>query len=156
MSAFICGPDHFKVLSIFAASRGRYGGVKVDPRRFKALEKLHGLSSTQLASAYADVLYQENIRSVRARYPSDTWDSLPGLIVKPLHIIVSGRDECSAKYRLPVVSILKMCDALEYQSCETEDYRKSVAFDLLDSIRGEAIHSLPGYDDAPWDYQAAA
>jgi len=31
MSAFICGPDHFKALAIFAAARA-HGRRNVDPR----------------------------------------------------------------------------------------------------------------------------
>ena len=156
MSAFICGPDHFKALAIFAASRsGGYGSARtrVDPRYIEKLpEIVKAQQGTELASAYADILYQENVRSVRGRYPSDTWETLPGPIVKPLHIIVSGQDTCSAKLRLQPVWILKMCDCLEYQSCETDDYRQTLGFDLLDRIRGAAINALPGYDAAPWDY----
>lgn len=158
MSAYICSPEHFKVLAIFAASRsGGYGNghLNVDPRYIKGLKADHNDTTTSLATIYADTLYQENVRSVRARYPADKWDDLPGPIVKPLHIVVSAGDECSPVYRLKPVAILKMCDGLEYQSCETEDYRQSVGFDLLDSIRGAAIKLLPGYEDAPWDYTIA-
>jgi hypothetical protein len=152
MSAFICGPDHFKVLAIFAASR-RHGSLNVDPRYInKPLKATHESATTDLASIYADILYQENIRSVRGRYPDDKWDGLPGPIVKPLHIVIDPRDQTLAKYRLSPVAILKMCDCLEYQSCENEDYRQTVAFALLDSIRGAAIRHLTGYEDAPWDY----
>jgi hypothetical protein len=151
MSAFICGPDHFKVLAIFAASR-RHGSLNVDPRYIKELKADHEDTTAGLATIYADILYQENIRSVRARYPEDKRDTLPGPNVKPLHIVVSGRDQTLAVYRLPPVSILKMCDCLEYQSCETDDYRSTTAFKLLDAIRRAAIHTLAGYDDAPWDY----
>ena len=151
MSAFICGPDHFKVLAIFATSR-RDGSLNVDPRYIKGLKADHQDTVTGLATIYADILYQENIRSVRDRYPSDKWDELPGPIEIPIHIVVAPEDQVKAIYRLPPVSILKMCDCLEYQSCETEDYRQTIAFDLLDNIRRAAIHCLAGYEDAPWVY----
>ena len=153
MSAFICGPDHFKVLAIFAASRS-HGSLNVDPRYIKGLVGDHNSTTTDLATLYADTLYRENIRSVRGRYPEDKWDDLPGPIVKPLHIVVDSRDQTLAKYRPSPVAILKMCDCLEYQSCETEDYRQTVAFALLDSIRRAAIRRLVGYEDAPWDFYA--
>ena len=158
MSAFVCGNDHFKVLAIFAASRiGGYGQghMAVDPKYIKGCEGLAGKDSRVIASEYADILYRENIRSVSARYPSDKRDELPGQIVKPLRMFVTAQDECSPKYRLKAVSILKMCNGLEYQSCETKNYRTTLAFDLLDSIRRAAIKTLPGYDDAPWDYDAS-
>lgn len=156
MSAFICDPAHFKTLAIFAASR-RHDGRRVDPlylARFRAeLETQPDRYDTtsDLATAYADLLYQENIRSVQARYPEDSWESLPGPCVKPLHLIVDARDDTLAKYRLSPVAILKLCDCLEYQSCETDDYRETAAFELLERIRRAAIRALPGYDKAPWE-----
>lgn len=154
MSAFICGPDHFKALAIFAASR-RHASLRVDPRYLPGLKGDHNDTQASLASLYADTLYRENIRSVRGRYPDDTWETMPGPNVKPLHIVVTGADVCSPKYQLRPVALLKMCDCLEYQSCENDDYRQTVAFDLLDRIRGAAINALPGYEDAPWDYYVA-
>jgi hypothetical protein len=60
---------------------------------------------------------------------------------------------------LPAVHILKMCACLAYQSCETDDWDKTKAYELLQMIKDAAIRKLPGYEDAPWDYdheQAAA
>lgn len=151
MSAFICGPDHFKVLAIFAATRGKYG-LNVDPRYVEGLARLEQYGETELASAYADVLYAENIRSVLHRYPDDDEESAPGPIKKPAHIVVTAHDRRAAKYKLPAVSLLKMCDCLEYQSCETSDWDATPAYRLLNAIRKASIHALPGYDDAPWDY----
>ena len=157
MSAFICGEDHFKVLAIFAASR-IHGSWRVDPRYHPRLpyqddgRGIENLTDTELTTLYADVLYQENIRSVRERYPKDKWEDLPGPSVKPIHIVASGRERALAAYRRTPVQILKMCDCLEYQSCETDDYRESIAFELLEAIRRAAIRELPGYEDAPWDY----
>jgi len=162
MSAFVCGPDHFKALAIFAASRtGGYGNarLRVDPRYIDGLEPavdgLHNLTSAAIASFYADVLYKENIRSVGHRYPGDTLESMPGLINKPEHIEISHNDMTLAVYRLKPVQLLKMCDCLEYQSCETDDYRETVAFRLLNAIRRAGIRALAGYEEAPWDYCAA-
>ena len=153
MSAFICSPDHFKVLAVFAASR-RHGSLRVDPRYIDGFKQLEVRNELELASAYADVLYAENIRSVLHRYPDDTLDSAPGPIDKPESITVTARDVCAARYRLPPVAILSMCDCLEYQSCETEDWASTPAWRLLNAIRRAAIRALPGYDDAPWDYCA--
>ena len=159
MSAFICDPDHFKALAVFAAARNHHGR-NVDPRYltgFRAEVKTQPDrydTTADLATAYGDLLYQENIRSVRARYPGDTWDALPGPCSKPLRLVVKPGDDTLAKYRLSPVALLKMADCLEYQSCETEDYRETVAFELLEHIRRAAIRRLPGYDAAPWEYTA--
>lgn len=176
MSAFVCSPEHFKALALFASRRvGGYGQghVQVDPRYVEGLAvseaarealeaaqvaELAFLNQHELATLYADILYQENIRSCYARYPQDkTVNDLPGLIEKPDHLVVTGADCCGlARYTLPSVSILKMCDCLEYQSCETEDWDKSVAYSIVRAIRKAAVRALPGYDDAPWDYHIPA
>jgi len=156
MSAFVCGQDHFKALGLFAASRvGGYGQghIAVDPKYIDGLPgEVVQLRGAELAEAYANILYAENVRSCQARYPQDTFSGLPGEGDKPEAITVLNRDEMQASYKLPAVSILKMCDCLEYQSCETEDYRSTLAWELLSHIRKAAWRTLPGYDDAPWDY----
>jgi hypothetical protein len=159
MSAYICSPDHFIALAVFAASRRHGRDWRVDPRYIKglthpeaAMRGLEHFNAHELATLYADTLYQENIRSVRTRYPGDTWDSLPGPCIKPLHIIVQHGHFNHVNWALKPIAILKMCDGLEYQSCETEDWEQTVAYRLLESIRKAAIRTLPGYEDAPWDY----
>ena len=164
MSAYICSPDHFIALSVFAASRRGGRDWQVDPRYVEGLThpdaKLRGLdnfNTHELATLYADTLYQENIRSVRARYPDDKWDELPGPHIKPLHIIVTHRHFDHVNWVLKPVEILCMLDSWEYQSCETEDFQQTVAYRLAQSIRKAAIRSLPGYEQASskcWDYTA--
>ena len=151
MSAFVCSDKHFQALAIFAVHRSFGGSRRVDPRYIKGLDGEKEYSEGDLASLYADTLYQENIRSVRARYPDDTLDNLPGPITKPIHIRVDTSPRAWGILKgLSVIQILKSCDCLEYQSCETEDYRDTVGFRLLDSIRRAAIKALPGYDEADW------
>lgn len=154
MSAFICGPDHFIALGVFAASRGTHGDAKVDPRYIKGCEQLHGYRPAQLACAYADILYAENARSVLRRYPDDDLESAPGPIEKPEHITVKAGHFNDVRWVLKPVDILKMCACLEYQSCETDDWESTPAFRLVHAIKEAAIRSLPGYEDAPWDYYA--
>lgn len=152
MSAFICGSDHFKVLAVFATRRGKYGR-NVDPRYVQGFEQLETYSDEALASAYADILYAENIRSVLQRYPDDDEESAPGPIKKLAHIRITQRDFSAGKLKLPMVAVLKMCDCLEYQSCESDDWQKTPAYRLLNAIRKAAIHDLPGYEDAPWAFE---
>jgi hypothetical protein len=157
MPAHICTPEHIRKLAIFAASTPNDVpglGPHVNPlylRRPGAPATIDPHDTAALATFYADTLYQENIRSVRARYPDATWDNLPGPTVKPAHIAIRGRDLFSdVSPRPSPVALLKMCDCLESQSSETNDYRLTLAFELLDDIRRAAIRALPGYDDAPW------
>lgn len=159
MSAFICGPDHIKALAIFAAHDNRLHGMNVDPRYFKydgGDARMEGRPSHEVATYYANILYCENIRSVQGRYPDSNFDDLPGLIHKPEMLEVETH-ECFEQYTdsrltLKPVDILKMCACLDYQSCETDDWDKTLAYRLLQRIRLAAISLLPGYEDAPWEY----
>jgi hypothetical protein len=159
MPEFVCSPEHIRELAIFAASPPRDNpglGPHVNPlylRRPGAPTAIDSYDTAALATFYADTLYQENIRSVRMRYPDATWDDLPGPAVKPAHILIRGRDlSPDVSPHLSPVALLKMCDCLESQSSETNDYRVTLAFELLDDIRRAAIRALPGYDEAPWEY----
>lgn len=164
MSAYICGPDHFIAIAVFAASRDVGRDWRVDPRYVEGLThqeaKMRGLENFndyELATLYADTLFQENIRSVRARYPDDKRDDLPGPCILPLHMLVKTEHFVHATWRRSPVEVLVMLDSLEYQSCETEDWQQTVAYRLLQAIRRAAIRSLPGYEKASgafWDYYA--
>ncbi len=48
------------------------------------------------------------------------------------------------------VEIIKACHCLDYQSCEVETWRGSVAHAVLQGIKAYAENALPGYDAAPW------
>lgn len=119
-----------------------------------ALRGLENFNPHELATLYADTLFQENIRSVRTRYPNDKRDDLPGPCILPLHMIVQTSHFNDCRWVLDQVAILGMCAGLEYQSCETEDWEQTVAHRLLRAIEKAAIRALPGYDKAPWDYVA--
>lgn len=159
MSAFICGSDHIKALAIFAAHSSRPHGMNVDPRYFKhegGDERMYGRPEEEIATYYANILYCENIRSVQGRYPNDTFEDLPGPCDKAEQLEVSSLEAFAqysdARLTLTPLDILKMCDCLEYQSCESADYRETLAWRLLGMIRRAAWRALPGYDDAPWEY----
>ena len=158
MSAYICSPEHFQALGVFAAWKYQ-GTFRVDPRYVDGLKHpdavsrgFENLTNAELATLYANTLYAENVRSVSARYPNDAPEQLPGPINRPDSICVTWRHFESKYYVLSPIAILKMCDGLEYQSCETEDWEQSVAYKLLTAIRKAAIRKLDGYDDAPWSY----
>lgn len=91
------------------------------------------------------MLWEENARSVNARYEPTLAAELVGNVV-PL-----PRRWLPSYARLTPVEVLKACACYDYQACETDDYRDTVAFALVELIRGHAISLLPGYDDAAWE-----
>jgi hypothetical protein len=142
MSAFIVSHDHIDALVSFAlVSRLRYvtEGRCIDITRDNATE-------------VGCILLAENTRSVLSRYPNETEETAPGR---------EGESVASYKYSpfaglesLPqhklVGLILSGCSCFDYQACETNDYESSVACQIIEAIRTEAIRMVPKYD-APWE-----
>jgi len=57
------------------------------------------------------------------------------------------------RYSLPLtpVQIIKACDCLNYQSCESPDWDTTEAYEILQTIRERAIVELPGMEEAKWE-----
>lgn len=51
---------------------------------------------------------------------------------------------------LKPIEIIKLCQSLDYQSCETEDYKKSDARDFIVDLIDALVMKLDGYDEARW------
>ena len=94
----------------------------------------------------AALLYAENVRSVNHRYPNH----------EPSEPVAFTEREIRTAPDLTPVQMLKACACLEYQSCETEDYRETEAYKLMKRMENAAIGALPGYEDAPWGIDSAA
>ena len=158
MSAFVVSPEHIKELATYAVGK-KYGSMRVDPRYLSyhvSMELSEQLKTTltdrDIATIYSGVLYSENLRSVFHRYDDcKTIEELPGLVEKPASIEITMSDIVYRKVRNPV-HIIKMCHCLNYQSCETENWEKTDAYQIIQSIINSATRDLPGYEDAPWEY----
>jgi hypothetical protein len=91
------------------------------------------------------ILLAENVRSVRYRYPNDGPDDLPGPCDQGR---VWGYQFRPITNTLDARWVIKACDCLDYQSCETTDWEDTLAHAILTAIREDAIASLT--TDAPW------
>lgn len=140
MSAYVCSKYHIKALAIFAV-RKIHGSLAVDPRYVDGANDLSFKPAELVATRYAAILLAENVRSVRARYADDMGDYE--------EINISAR-EVLRPATLSPVAVLKLCNCLAYQSCETDDWETTNAYKLLQQIKDAAIRILPGYEDAPW------
>jgi hypothetical protein len=144
MSAFIVSPAHIGALAAFAA---HYPGTPVRHYQFDSRE--------ETAMAIGRALAQANVDSVFHRYGEEV-DMLP------CDSVAEYLNACALKARkynrefpnLPALSIIKMAKCLDYQSCEYEGWEGSDARQQVDRIISKAINLLPGYDDAPWDWEA--
>ena len=99
------------------------------------------------ASLVKDLLRQaaclatENARSLDARYTHDG----PACVVHvPIELIALYAK--SAKLPSPL-AFLKALASYDYQTCETDDYRETAAYKLVEEYRRSAIRNLPGYQD---------
>lgn len=93
------------------------------------------------------LLLRENVRSVTTRYPNDSADDLPGPINQKRVWRYSYKPVPHAM--MQPAWVVKSCDCLDYQSCETDDWRETAAYLVLQAIRESAVNALIP-DDAPW------
>jgi hypothetical protein len=146
MSVYILDPSALGLLAAFAVQHN-------------CVIKERGLhfSKEGAAQAVAKGLARENIRSVACRYPEDESGSRPGPCLKDEEI-----EEAAAIYATHFVTnpqgvapiqIIKLCQSYDYQSCETDDWKDTLAWQQINWILGAAIRCLNGYEDAKWDFQ---
>lgn len=84
----------------------------------------------------AQELYKENCNSLAARYG----DEYPPIKV-PANYIPTIRN---------VFALAKQVDCYTYQACEHEEWEKSRAFKMCESIKYYLFSNHPDYDAAPW------
>lgn len=103
----------------------------------------HGLIGLSTMKATAAMLYKANVESVNYRYDEHT--KTTGFKFVPVDI----KD-------IADVTIAKLCDCLDYQSCELKTWPTSEACKLVEKIRKHAggldigRDQQPGYNEAPW------
>lgn len=127
MSAFIVSNTQINALVRFASTNNvsfYYGATR----------QRWNVSGNE--DATAQLLLDENVRSVNYRYQEN---GEAGQIVYE----IDAPD-------LTAVQVIKLAQCVEYQSCETPDWDKTMAKQLIDAIIQQAIVKLPGYDAAPW------
>jgi hypothetical protein len=133
MSAFMCSEKHIKSIVRFFDADKRY-----------APEKWANKTPQDLCA----LLEHANRVSVNHRYRHS--DGIPAVSV--VEFVWTKKDDAAA----PVSALVafKLIQCLDYQSCETDDWRDSEACAFLDWLQSKAaaavIRALPAYDAAPW------
>jgi hypothetical protein len=112
-------------------------------------------------------LTDENVTSVEGRYPDTNADrgDLPGpcdaYYMGPYvfeAFRASGRRLCvpgmpeAIEPPATIVEIAKAVSCYEYQSCEHDGWETSEAHAFCQALTEALLHSLPGYDAAPWGF----
>lgn len=172
MSAFIVSREHVDVIVALALHGPRGQTVSPDtawhgpswsvndPRDVEHWQEIQrtrvehdsivdaGRTDRTSASELGELLWAENVASVRARY-SDADDAR----MVPLDFY-NGYAYSRPAYLPTAVEGLSAIGCLEYQSCEHAEWRDSQAQRFLESLRDCLIGCLPGYRDAPWEWDA--
>ena len=151
MSAYMVSRSHILALVNAGASvdhGGHYSGMSW---RWNGCRNELRYSEDDRAAEVAQMLWDENIASINARYPDtiDHPEKMPGTVGENYTI-------ARADFRRPYmhrdpVEILKACDCYEYQSCEHAGWQESEAYAFIQALRRKMIRQLPGYEDATWD-----
>lgn len=149
MSAFLVSDAHINVLITFAKTQGLVLPSPSSP------DTSHAIYNDEIATQFGRALLAENMRSLTYRYGDNHG------FTKPL-----GGDEAYLnryRYRYDprglvpkpgtAIAIIKATHCFDYQSCETPDYAKTWAAELMRLIRDAACHDLPGYESAPWGFE---
>jgi len=137
MSAFIVDPYHIRWLNTYA-------------NRWQVRTPDAGSNLTH--DEAATLLWNQNVRSVAYRYRDCRPDELPGMVGFTTEVpdntvwqhVAYDSDDFTPGHVLAALA------CLEYQSCETPDYRETAAYDYLEAIRHEAIRRVDGFDSA-WE-----
>ncbi|MDD5547059.1 MAG: hypothetical protein PHO67_07915 [Candidatus Omnitrophica bacterium] len=113
-------------------------------------EERHTLDRCEISSqiGVANMLWQENIKSVRARYPDADYANLPGEVGETYVI-----DERDCQMMWPIyepTQVIKCCNCYSYQSCEHDGWMASEAHAFIEHLIHLAITALPKYESAEW------
>jgi hypothetical protein len=143
MSAFVVNKEHINAM-IHAGLARRYR-----PMTWYHEGVRHELTN-ETANIVGQMLLDECVKSVCYRYGDSEMTDLPGRINAEWLIPFEYR----FTYKRPTpVEALKLIDCYEYQSCEHPEWEGSLAQAFCRSLRGNTIDRLPGYDEAPWEWE---
>lgn len=164
MSAFVVDKAHIDLLVRAAEHYGRTaddrfrwwrpdengdfaGWRELDP--FADGDDPERLTRSQLGQ----ILVDENVRSVHHRYPRDNADlgELPG----PIDAYYLGPYVYDDPGFAPEPDeVFAAIDCLDYQSCETDDWRRTEAFMLLEALRGVTCKAVGNRGEVPSHWSA--
>lgn len=152
MSAYVVDRDLIRFLVTAATSvavHGQQMGLTLRWRSGETLVELH-YGDRDRAQAVGQMLWNENLASVRYRYPDEPDSELPGPIGETF-VYAEHRDWLG---HIEPIQVIKSAHCLRYQSCEHPGWEASSAAAFLEALIGAAIRVLPGYDTAVWGVPA--
>lgn len=166
MSAFMVGPEHITAIvdvalygpveftgpdwTVYAPKWRENTGGAGTPRNVTVDVLADGDPTVIGASELGGLLWVENARSVRYRYPDD--DGRDDMVGADFYAGFEHPGLLGGRWRPGAVQALKLIACLRYQSCEHPEWKESPARRFLDALRDAVIGELPGYEAAAWEY----
>jgi hypothetical protein len=153
MSAFMCGKSHiiFLVEAGLSLAMSRGDGGQISWYHDDAWKNLTAWDSDEKKTEVAQMLWDENLKSVTNRYPKCTLDNMPGSVADAKQgFKINPNDFCQTAQQITPVQVLKSCACYEYQTCEHQGYKSSEAKAFIEALKTKAVNSLEGYEDAVW------
>lgn len=150
MSAYMVDKKHVTYLVAAATShRLRFQTEKMSWFHDDHWHDVYDYDKERLVEV-AQMLWDENRKSIECRYPDtvENFDNAPGPIGESFRI--TSRDFRHPWLDIDPVQVLKSCHCFAYQACEHDGWKKSEAKAFIDSLEGDAVNALTGYDDAQW------
>ena len=126
MSAFIVSDSHINALVRYASRH------KVGVSYGATVMRLNAFGNEQ---AVAQILFEENVKSVNYRYSESETTQIEYDQGAPI---------------LTAIQAIKAAQCLRYQSCEHPAFEDSLASKFIEAIIADAIPRLEGYDSAEW------
>lgn len=145
MSAYIVDRDHIAYLVAVAASynRGHGGPFSWWCEAIESRRQFEGRGGD-----VGQILWDECIKSVSARYPNDETATLPGPRDDPYTF--TGSDVPTQHGPINPVDVFGAIRCYTYQSCAHDDWEKSEAHGFCEALKDATIRRLPGSDSAAW------
>ena len=164
MSAFLVNEKHIAELVKGYFKHELYNSITwVNPSTGEEIDiAKRKFESEPLAVAF--FLAWANVESLKARYGEKVMTEF-NVGVNSFQRSVS--DYCASVVQatrnnnnadLSLAELIKMCDCLNYQSCEVEDYNNSDQYHILKRIKDSFVYKLVDQslneDDVQWEYVA--
>ena len=129
-----------RTLSWYWDTRNDYGQIDSHSAELKP-------NNDHAAMCIGKMLWNENIRSVSARYPTRKTYKLPGVVSGDA---LTPQDFSAPWPDIDPVQVLKTCECYKYQSCEHDGWENSEAAAFIQALEYAAVNALPGYEAANW------
>ena len=158
MSAFLVNEKHIaELVKAYFDEKGQFysdtwfnrsTGEEIDIAKRK-------FESDSLAIAF--FLAWANAESLKARYGEES--EMTNFSVSDYCASVVQATRNNNRADLSLAELIKMCDCLEYQSCEVEFYFMSDQYHILERIKDCFVRKLVSQslnvDDVQWEYEVA-